>query len=427
LIILFQILPEDAHLRVNGKVHISLTRVYDRKNVIVSQFNSRDELIQAILCASFIPIFSGWLPPKFQGETRYMDGCYSDNLPILDENTITVSPFCGESDICPRDTTVNLLQVNLSNTSIELSRQNLYRFSRTLFPPKAEILSKMCQQGFDDTLRFLARHDMIGCTSCMSTDTTMSLGEELDEMSTKNYERIISEESCHQCKVQKEAAFLDGLPETVVSILQDAIDSGNKGLLNWLFSHQSVRILSLMSLPCILPADMAYATAIKLFDSAPKLTYNLRILSEAVIQLITQAISKWGQSPSAGFITKLTCQLDVNVYNKVDIEAPAEKTLQRRSSSKMNFGFTLNYDNRESHHYKMDSRRGSIVGLIDGDEDTFERILKVTSYQDNVKASYYMDMNERLESDHPNEFYSVYESSSSALPPALPPSAIFEV
>jgi hypothetical protein len=42
-----------------------------------------------------------------------MDGCYSDNLPILDENTITVSPFCGESDICPRDDTVNLMQVCL--------------------------------------------------------------------------------------------------------------------------------------------------------------------------------------------------------------------------------------------------------------------------------------------------------------------------
>jgi hypothetical protein len=263
----------------------------------------------------------------------------------------------------------------------------------------------------------------------MSTDTTMSLGEELDEMSTKNYERILSEESCHQCKVQKQAALLDGLPDTVVSILQDAIDSGNKGLLNWLFSHQSVRILSLMSLPCILPADMAYATAIKLFDTAPKLTYNLRVLSEAVIQLITQAISKWGQSPSAGFITKLSCQLDVNVYNKVDVEAPSEKTMQRRSSSKMNFGFTLNYDNRESLHYKMDSRRGSIVGLIDGDEDTFESLQAVTSYQDHVKAIYYLNMN-NLEADaeqlRGNDMHSVYEPSS-PISSSLPPSAIYEV
>lgn len=39
-------LPADAHERVNGKLHISLTRVYDGKNVIVSQFNSREDLLQ---------------------------------------------------------------------------------------------------------------------------------------------------------------------------------------------------------------------------------------------------------------------------------------------------------------------------------------------------------------------------------------------
>jgi hypothetical protein len=41
-----QVLPEDAHLRVNGKLHISLTRVYDGRNVIVSQFGSREDLVQ---------------------------------------------------------------------------------------------------------------------------------------------------------------------------------------------------------------------------------------------------------------------------------------------------------------------------------------------------------------------------------------------
>lgn len=51
---------------------------------------------QVILSSAFIPLFSGWMPPKVGG-ARFMDGCYSDNLPILDENTITVSPFCGGS------------------------------------------------------------------------------------------------------------------------------------------------------------------------------------------------------------------------------------------------------------------------------------------------------------------------------------------
>jgi patatin-like phospholipase domain-containing protein 2 len=104
-------LPEDAHLRVNGKLHISLTRVYDGKSIIVSQFNSREDLLDALLCACFIPGFSGILPPKFHG-VRYMDGAFSDNLPTLDENTVTVSPFCGESDICPRDDTVKIFHVS---------------------------------------------------------------------------------------------------------------------------------------------------------------------------------------------------------------------------------------------------------------------------------------------------------------------------
>lgn len=104
-------LPEDAHKRVNGRLHVSLTRSCDGKNIIVSQFDSREDLLQALLCACFIPGFSGILPPKFQG-VRYMDGAFSDNLPVLDENTVTVSPFCGESDICPRDQSAQLFHVS---------------------------------------------------------------------------------------------------------------------------------------------------------------------------------------------------------------------------------------------------------------------------------------------------------------------------
>lgn len=104
-------LPPDAHKRVNGRLHVSLTRSCDGKNIIVSQFDSREDLLQALLCACFIPGFSGILPPKFQG-VRYMDGAFSDNLPVLDENTVTVSPFCGESDICPRDQSAQLFHVS---------------------------------------------------------------------------------------------------------------------------------------------------------------------------------------------------------------------------------------------------------------------------------------------------------------------------
>lgn len=57
---------------------------------------------QAILCSCWMPGFSGWVPPLFRG-VRYLDGVLSDNLPLLDPHTITVSPFAGNVDICPRD------------------------------------------------------------------------------------------------------------------------------------------------------------------------------------------------------------------------------------------------------------------------------------------------------------------------------------
>lgn len=39
-------LPLDVHKIVSGKLHISLTRVYDGENVIVSEFATREDLLQ---------------------------------------------------------------------------------------------------------------------------------------------------------------------------------------------------------------------------------------------------------------------------------------------------------------------------------------------------------------------------------------------
>ena len=97
--------------------------------------------IQVILASTFIPVFSGWLPPRYRG-TRVIDGGYSDNLPILDSQTITVSPFCGSSDICPQDDyMLNVLQLQIAGTSIELSKENMFRMTRILMPPDPEVLA----------------------------------------------------------------------------------------------------------------------------------------------------------------------------------------------------------------------------------------------------------------------------------------------
>ncbi|XP_017130569.1 patatin-like phospholipase domain-containing protein 2 [Drosophila elegans] len=154
-------LPEDAHRRASGRLHISLTRVSDRRNVVMSEFSSRQELLQALMCSCFIPGLSGLVPPQVRG-VRYMDGAFSDNLPWLDEHTVTVSPFCGESDICPRDQNPHLLQLNINwaNTCIRLSRRNLRRIVRILLPGRADFMANFCQQGYDDAMHFLRRNSL---------------------------------------------------------------------------------------------------------------------------------------------------------------------------------------------------------------------------------------------------------------------------
>lgn len=87
-----------------------------------------------------------------------MDGGLSDNIPAINEDTISISPFAGESDICPSDDSADPLHIYLANTSMQCTMQNLYRLSRALFPPHPEILSDMCQQGFDDCLMYLQKN-----------------------------------------------------------------------------------------------------------------------------------------------------------------------------------------------------------------------------------------------------------------------------
>ena len=63
-----RILPPDAHEICSGRLYISLTRWKDNKNVIINQYHSREELIQVLICSSFVPYWSGIIPHRFRGE-----------------------------------------------------------------------------------------------------------------------------------------------------------------------------------------------------------------------------------------------------------------------------------------------------------------------------------------------------------------------
>lgn len=149
-------LPHDAHLRANGRLFISVTRVKDLKNEIVSHWDSREDLIQCLLCSCFLPIFSGVIFPVFRGE-KYIDGGFTNNLPIVQMPTITISPFEGIVDICPKSVKSKPRYVKIANEELALTMTNISRFVRALFPPTVEGLESLHHAGYNDAYNFIRK------------------------------------------------------------------------------------------------------------------------------------------------------------------------------------------------------------------------------------------------------------------------------
>ncbi|NXE82492.1 PLPL1 protein, partial [Cochlearius cochlearius] len=125
--VLDKILPTNAHQLVSGKLHVIVTRVHDWRSVVVSEFASREELIQALLCSCFIPLWFGFLPPRYHG-VRYIDGelgMWRANF--VSRTTITVSPFSGEYDICPKDGPAAFFALQFSDCILHISKRNIFR------------------------------------------------------------------------------------------------------------------------------------------------------------------------------------------------------------------------------------------------------------------------------------------------------------
>ena len=107
-----EILPEDIAQKASGRLHISMTKLPECSNMLINYFTNREDVIDALLCSSFIPMAFGWIPPKFRGNSC-IDGFYSNNQPILNKDTITVTVFAGDSSICPDDGVEGRKLINL--------------------------------------------------------------------------------------------------------------------------------------------------------------------------------------------------------------------------------------------------------------------------------------------------------------------------
>ncbi|XP_014668423.1 PREDICTED: patatin-like phospholipase domain-containing protein 3 [Priapulus caudatus] len=357
---LLYILPDNAHEICDRRLHISLTRVSDGKNVVVNRFSSKDELIQALICSSFVPVWSGFVPPKYRG-VRYIDGGLSNNIPIVNEHTVTVCPLAGETDICPDDMSSSFLHLNFAQTSVQMTTENVYRLTRAFFPPHPEVLSAWCKQGFEDALHFLQKTNVISCTRCLTLRTVIPVFRDTTAIrrsssQTTNHAGSHAAEhsapvapshppdNCEDCRNFKRhiSQTSKGLPTHVSSALQEGIDS-QKGLMAYIFRFKAAKALSIMSIPMLLPIDLAYSITWRLVEYAPHLksdfTWFVGQLASLLLKLMSR-INKGRHSYSA----RLTCQFALTEFHQDDTEESAEHHVARDDQQSRNFGFSVDME-----------------------------------------------------------------------------------
>ncbi|CAB1345828.1 unnamed protein product, partial [Coregonus sp. 'balchen'] len=242
-------LPADAHTLASGRLCVSLTRVSDGQN--------------AILCSCFIPIYCGLIPPSFQG-VRYVDGGISDNLPqsVL-KNTISISPFSGESDICPRDTSFNFHELRLNNTSIRLNLGNMswQRYVRVATRTPFAFLRR--------TLECPTAGPNPSEATCCCKPIAME--------TTKNWMfwRVSLLRKQHWWLDEQ---TVDNLPTEIKKVFCEACQQ-KPGLYAKVSEMLPVRVASYMLLPCTLPVVSAYSVGKRFVEWIPELPADISWLA----------------------------------------------------------------------------------------------------------------------------------------------------
>ncbi|XP_033646204.1 1-acylglycerol-3-phosphate O-acyltransferase Pnpla3-like [Asterias rubens] len=341
---LHKVLPENIHELASGRLFVSLTRVWDKTNTIVSEFKSKEEVIQAVLCSAFVPFYSGMVPPTFRG-TKYWDGGITDNCPILSEDTVTVCPFSGEFDICPTSQEFgDYLRFTSANVNVHVTSTNFWRLSRALYPPEPEKLRKLCQQGYDDTLRYLQSHTVIPCnrhlslsrspsfsstnndnrklstgrlslrnallsrTSLQSLSSDLELLQEMLEGADSNEtwedwndeDFFEDEDACQDCKMRAEQTMLKGsLSPQITNAIKEAIMLDNT-LLNYLFKYKMLKAVSFMALPYVITMETVLLFTVRFARRLPHVPNDVHYVLQRLIHLIKVLLRQYHTTGRSG-------------------------------------------------------------------------------------------------------------------------------
>uniref|UniRef100_A0A8C6UAP3 Patatin-like phospholipase domain containing 3 n=1 Tax=Neogobius melanostomus TaxID=47308 RepID=A0A8C6UAP3_9GOBI len=235
-------LPSDAHVQAS-------------ENILVTQFNTKDELIQLLH-----PIYCGLIPPSYRGVVR-------SSASLLTKNTISISPFSGESDILWCSSSV-------------------------------QVMAEMCQSGYQDALRFLEDNNLLMvaqpspgpsvadappvCCCCAQTESTREWV--LRRLRLLRKQHWWMDEKLH-------------LPSNIKKVFCEACQD-KAGLYSKVSGMLPMRVASYMLLPYTLPVQSAVSVAQRFLEWIPDVPADARWLFGVVGDVYRQA---WRGAPPGDY------------------------------------------------------------------------------------------------------------------------------
>ncbi|XP_042348331.1 patatin-like phospholipase domain-containing protein 2 [Plectropomus leopardus] len=268
--ILHKHLPSNAHQLANGRLSVSMTRLSDGKHIIMTEFESKEDVVQALLCSCFVPVYCGMLPPSFRG-VYYVDGGFSSMQPVPSlphSQTLTVSPFSGEIDICPADTPC-MWDMVVSGTTLKGNMANSFRIINALYPLNLETLEQAFHSGYKDAIHFLQSHDLapylmmhkvsLGTLKCHQTKTSMTLMTTTEEEKEKKVEQTneLTYFTANRCMQTRSSEECESTRNRPIKEPPHNFDMVKNVLLGNMVTYLSVfglpaRVLSYLLLPLML-------------------------------------------------------------------------------------------------------------------------------------------------------------------------------
>jgi hypothetical protein len=164
-----RVFPAGGHTAATERLYVSLTRLPVPRNLLVTGFTSEGDLLDALMCSSYIPGFTAARPPTFRG-TYYVDGGFSNNTPHVPgaARTHTVAPFDGAFDVCPtvrasgradheggRAWAGEGWRGRVAVAGYYPSVHNVVAAARALHPPDTAGLEQLHTQGYDHMLAYM--------------------------------------------------------------------------------------------------------------------------------------------------------------------------------------------------------------------------------------------------------------------------------